>query len=379
MAKKFYYPVGKTKEEVDSKWYLADKFNSDRGTYFHSGVDWNLNTGGDSDLGQPLYAVGDGKIVYYHNSSHPNSGYGRHMVLMCETPFGIKWFHYAHCQEIITDVKEVKAGDIIGKLGKSGTKYAHLHFSVFHKDPKDHPKGIDLVDTDAALLDEYLEDPIKLLDKLWDYDEEEKTILVKISEFEGLRTKADALDKFVEAGYKSVVDVVLTLETNEERIKSLKDGHRQFLIDLINILDPESVLPELPDDDWVKTLAKQVVNKFSQMQSDIKSQKLAYEKSTKEIVTENKLLSEEVESLKLELDSLREQYSKNTEELKKQHTIEIEELKKQQTEDFNRLEKRINTVSTNVDVNKERREENQRVGNFIIELFNKLFKKEKNG
>lgn len=156
----FHPPVGTSWQDFDLNWYVASGFGVDRVSYIHEAADLNLKTGGDSDLGQPLYAVADGTIAYYHNTSHPNLGLGRHMVLKCDTPEGARYFHYAHCQEITAQVKEVRAGEQIGKLGKSGTTLAHLHFSIFHVDPVNLPNGIDTVPTTINQLQSWFIDPI---------------------------------------------------------------------------------------------------------------------------------------------------------------------------------------------------------------------------
>ena len=159
------YPVGQlgTKEEYDKFWYDAQGFGVKTDYGYHDGCDINLKSGGDSDLGQLLYAVGDGKIVYYHDNSHPTTGFGKHMVLYCQTPLGDRWYHYAHCQEITATVKEVKRGDVIGKLGKTGTQYAHLHFSVFKVDPKTLRSGIDTIAKTITELNSWWEDPFVTL------------------------------------------------------------------------------------------------------------------------------------------------------------------------------------------------------------------------
>jgi len=156
------YPVGQlgTTDEFNKFWYVADGFGINRETYYHEGLDINLKSGGDTDLGELLYAVGDGKIVYYHDNSHPTKGFGRHMVLECQTPVGVRWYHYAHCQEITATVKEVKRGDVIGKLGKTGTQYAHLHFAVFKVDPSTLRNGIDTIAKTITELNSWWEDPL---------------------------------------------------------------------------------------------------------------------------------------------------------------------------------------------------------------------------
>jgi hypothetical protein len=81
------------------------------------------------------------------------------MVLECNTPLGARWYHYAHCQEITAEAKTVERGQVIGKLGKSGTSWAHLHFAVFKIDPKGLRSGIDTVAKTTTELNAWWEDP----------------------------------------------------------------------------------------------------------------------------------------------------------------------------------------------------------------------------
>ncbi len=183
-------PVGKSWQDYKNNWYVADGFGVYRGSYYHSGLDINLKTGGDSDLGQPLYAVLPGKVVYYHKNSHPTSSYGKHCVLECDTPKGKRWFHYAHTQDFKTG--SFNEGDQIGALGKSGTKYAHLHFTVFKVDPKTLPKGIDTVIKTKQQLADWLEDP-----SVWLKEDSMASgnISIPTAKFEELVGKADKLDQ----------------------------------------------------------------------------------------------------------------------------------------------------------------------------------------
>jgi hypothetical protein len=160
------YPIGDlgTKEEYTKLWYSAQEFGATTTYGFHEGVDFNLKSGGDTDLGQTLHAVSDGKIVYYHEGSHPTTGFGKHMVLQCETIKGTRWYHYCHCSEITASMKDVKMGDVIGKLGKSGTTSAHLHFAVFKVDPKTLTKGIDTIAKTTSDLNSWWENPFETLD-----------------------------------------------------------------------------------------------------------------------------------------------------------------------------------------------------------------------
>lgn len=90
--------------------------------------DWNYG-GGTNDLGKNLYASISGEVIYagYHNSSYGNQviiyDYNRKIAL-----------RYSHLQSYsVSKNDSISAGDYIGKVGNSGTKYVHLHLSL-HKD-----------------------------------------------------------------------------------------------------------------------------------------------------------------------------------------------------------------------------------------------------
>lgn len=178
-------PVGNDLRDFLDNWYIASPFGENRGSYIHSGDDLNLKTGGDTDLGQPLYAVADGRIVYYHNYSHPSSRFGRHMFLECETIRGRRWYHYAHCQEITNEIKFVKEGDLIGRVGKSGTTYAHLHLAVLKIDPATMYDGIDSIARNVEELNLYWE-KFELLES------SQEDNMASLLEYLGVPSEADA-------------------------------------------------------------------------------------------------------------------------------------------------------------------------------------------
>lgn len=159
------YPVGNTgtREEFERDWYVAQGFGVQTSYGFHEGADINLKTGGDTDLGQELKSIANGRIVYYHNASHPTSGFGRHLVVRIEGPWGVRWVHYAHCdlQDFHGAVQDVTEGQIIARLGKSGTSAAHLHFSIRKTDPAN--EGIDDIANTRTELDTDWEDPIAFI------------------------------------------------------------------------------------------------------------------------------------------------------------------------------------------------------------------------
>jgi len=158
------YPIGDgTKVTADQFWYVAQGFGNPTSYGFHDGIDWNLKTGGDTDLGQEVKAIASGRIVYYHYSSHPTINFGRHLVYKIDGPWGTRWVHCAHLseQDFKNSAVDVAEGSLIGRIGKSGTPYAHLHFSIFKVDPVAF--GIDNIANNEAELDNYWEDPITFL------------------------------------------------------------------------------------------------------------------------------------------------------------------------------------------------------------------------
>jgi hypothetical protein len=158
------YPVGNDKQDFDNNWYVAQGFGAATSYGFHEGIDLNLKSGGDTDLGQPVKMIANGQIVYWHFSSHPTTGYGRHIVYRIDGPWGTRWVHSCHLQEV--DFKNVNAslpeGAMIGRLGKSGNSpSAHLHFSIFKVDPA--IAGIDNIANTQAELNATWEDPIAFM------------------------------------------------------------------------------------------------------------------------------------------------------------------------------------------------------------------------
>jgi murein DD-endopeptidase MepM/ murein hydrolase activator NlpD len=160
------YPVGNTgsKEEFEKDWYIAQGFGAVTSYGFHEGLDINLRTGGDTDLGKEVKAISNGQILYYHFSSHPTTGFGRHMVYRIDGAWGTRWVHQTHLSDV--DFKtsgDVTQGQIIGRIGKSGTPYAHLHFAIFKVDPVIF--GIDKFARNTTELNQYWEDPIPFIDR----------------------------------------------------------------------------------------------------------------------------------------------------------------------------------------------------------------------
>lgn len=127
MADGFDYPVGIPN---------ADGYYKHRGFYpnAHMGDDWNGNGGGNTDLGDPVYAMGNGLCVYSQNYG---SSWGNLIILRHayrEKNGRVYYIDsvYAHLdrRNVAVD-KVVSRGEVIGTIGTAGGIYtAHLHFEV---------------------------------------------------------------------------------------------------------------------------------------------------------------------------------------------------------------------------------------------------------
>jgi murein DD-endopeptidase MepM/ murein hydrolase activator NlpD len=95
----------------------------------HAGMDFSAPVGTD------IFSTGDGKVIQVINA---RSGYGKHVVI--DHGFGYRTL-YAHMSAI--DVKrgqKVKRGDVIGKIGNTGTSSGpHLHYEVIKDGKKINP------------------------------------------------------------------------------------------------------------------------------------------------------------------------------------------------------------------------------------------------
>ncbi len=95
----------------------------------HHGVDFT------APVGTPIYATGNGVVIRAERNNH---GYG----LMVEIDHGYGYItRYAHMSEIeVRRGQEVKRGEVIGKVGNTGTSTApHLHYEVHRNDRSVNP------------------------------------------------------------------------------------------------------------------------------------------------------------------------------------------------------------------------------------------------
>lgn len=132
LADGFDFPVGKP----DAAGYYKARglrLRSPR----HFGEDWNGRGGGNTDLGDPIYSIGDGVVTFAHDV---RGGWGN--VVLVRHAYRdpedgkVKFVDalYGHLQRMMTKVgDEVKRGEQIGTLGSNRGMYmAHLHFEIRH-------------------------------------------------------------------------------------------------------------------------------------------------------------------------------------------------------------------------------------------------------
>lgn len=125
VADSFDFPVGKPNGQG---YYNAQKFGANN----HLGDDWNGVNGGDTDLGDPIFSIGNGyvKAAYDHKL-----GWGKVIRIVHYRPGKSPEFIeslYAHCDELLVKAGDkVKKGQKIGTIGTADGRYkAHLHLEI---------------------------------------------------------------------------------------------------------------------------------------------------------------------------------------------------------------------------------------------------------
>ena len=122
-ATTFDSPVGSVHGALT---YNAQPFLTDQ----HLGDDLNGIGGWNSDLGDPVYSVADGVVLY---AGWPSDGWGNVVILIHELDNGrlVETF-YGHLDSIGVPVgRQVRRGDRIGTIGNADGRYlAHLHFEI---------------------------------------------------------------------------------------------------------------------------------------------------------------------------------------------------------------------------------------------------------
>lgn len=125
-AMRFDFPLG---NENGAMAYNAQPFTQNR----HLGDDLNGIGGENSDLGDPIYAIADGRVVLARNAG---PGWGNVIILLhAYVENGERKYvqsYYAHMEEMLVHAgDEVRRGQQIATVGTADGRYlAHLHFEM---------------------------------------------------------------------------------------------------------------------------------------------------------------------------------------------------------------------------------------------------------
>jgi|SRR5687767_4340759 len=128
VANQFRNPVG---NPPGKGYYDAQSFMKNT----HLGEDWNGTGGGNSDLGDTIYACANGYVRF---AEDVYGGWGNVVRVLHQLPRGNKYIQveslYAHCDTIFVKKHTyVKIGTPIGTIGTAHDIYpAHLHFEIRH-------------------------------------------------------------------------------------------------------------------------------------------------------------------------------------------------------------------------------------------------------
>lgn len=154
IARRFDSPMGQLTYNAQAFWEMNEK----RGGR-HTGDDLNGIGGMNTDLGDPVYAVADGLVLY---SGEPSPGWGKVVILAHRTVDGrLLQSMYAHLDRIqVTGGALAARGQTIGTVGTANDHYpAHLHFEMRESDHIDIGPGY--VDSPHNSLD-----PLATLEQL---------------------------------------------------------------------------------------------------------------------------------------------------------------------------------------------------------------------
>jgi hypothetical protein len=125
-ASHFDFPLG---NENGAMSYNAQRFTENR----HLGDDLNGIGGENSDLGDPIYAIADGRVLLARDGG---PGWGNIVILLhAYLENGQRKYvqsYYGHVQDMLVHPGEtVKRGQLIATVGTANGRYfAHLHFEM---------------------------------------------------------------------------------------------------------------------------------------------------------------------------------------------------------------------------------------------------------
>ena len=126
LANSFNFPVGPPNAKG---YYNAQIFGKNN----HLGDDWNGSGGGNSDLGDPVFSIANGLVVF---AKDLKGGWGNVVIVLhnygtVNKPILVESL-YAHLKDVfVSKGDHLSKGKKIGTIGNANGRYlAHLHFEI---------------------------------------------------------------------------------------------------------------------------------------------------------------------------------------------------------------------------------------------------------
>jgi murein DD-endopeptidase MepM/ murein hydrolase activator NlpD len=120
--------------ELGLAWYTADQVWGPYTGHPYRCIDWNLESGGNTDLGQVIVAPFSGRVInaeWYRSARYGYWGYVVRILGVSEAGEILCWMG-AHCDQVFVEVGQlVQSGEEIATIGTGGGSYsAHLHEQI---------------------------------------------------------------------------------------------------------------------------------------------------------------------------------------------------------------------------------------------------------
>lgn len=152
IADGFDFPVGnidgsgsytsKLDKKVYDSWVVSTRFLENYSLGIHTGLDINGAGGGNTDLGQPVFAIAKGIVIDAHDYGAPWGGVVLIKHIYHENAKLITCYSlYAHMENLLVEKNQrMSKRQQIGEIGTGkGSFPAHLHFEIRKNNMKDFP------------------------------------------------------------------------------------------------------------------------------------------------------------------------------------------------------------------------------------------------
>lgn len=315
---------------------------------WHEGVDYN-NGSSDSDRNTPILATADGVVdwVGYHK------GWGWHIFIEHNHPTeGTIYSHYAHLEPgtiLVKAGQTVTYGQRIAGMGDSGwaEMAVHLHFEI----RRAIGQGYAFVPTpakgwDHAKTKQYYFDPFYFIEKNKNVVQNEPTVpsnqeampeelqklldKYKVKSSQELQEMVDRELEFLEAERNKNRTISTELEAEKDRRKNITEEYDDFVLEVVEILNPAKPLPAVTDKELAIQLLKDVISTTDELRAEVKKKDKEYADRERELLEENERLKTTIKVLKEKIEDLKKDINSVEKDVEK-HGEKIVETKKQES------------------------------------------------